>query len=191
MLAVHTGNAVNSLTQRACNDDFNPGLQSSVKFNATAGTTYRIQVGGYNGASGSITLNTRPTPRIRAFGTVVPEGDSGTTTANAVILLESAPGVPYAAPRDVSFSWSTGDIPSNPRVAHPGEDFIAASGTAVIPAGATQVTVPIQIIGDTIDEPPALYGEWGLFTANSPSANAIIDTTTFFGLGLFIIIDDD
>jgi hypothetical protein len=40
----------------ACNDD-SCGLQSSISFAATAGTTYYIVVDGYNGASGSYTLN--------------------------------------------------------------------------------------------------------------------------------------
>ncbi len=64
VLAVYTGNAVNSLTAIGKNDDVNPGvtLTSSVSFNAVAGTTYRIAVDGYNnngsgGDIGSITLN--------------------------------------------------------------------------------------------------------------------------------------
>jgi len=39
----------------ACNDDF-CGLQSSVTFAAVAGTTYKIRLGGYNGAQGTGTL---------------------------------------------------------------------------------------------------------------------------------------
>ncbi|HEU4770080.1 MAG TPA: NF038122 family metalloprotease, partial [Pyrinomonadaceae bacterium] len=66
VLAVYTGNAVNSLTPvpSGKNDDVDPGvnLTSSVSFNATAGTTYRIAVDGYNnsgsgGDIGAITVN--------------------------------------------------------------------------------------------------------------------------------------
>jgi hypothetical protein len=39
-----------------CNDDF-CGLQSQVSLSVTAGTCYLIQVGGFNGATGSGTLN--------------------------------------------------------------------------------------------------------------------------------------
>jgi hypothetical protein len=56
LLGVYTGSAVNGLTQVAVNDDANGTLQSQVSFNATAGTTYRIDVDGYYGASGNIAL---------------------------------------------------------------------------------------------------------------------------------------
>lgn len=56
LLAAYTGSAVNALTVRASNDDAS-GLQSRISFAATAGTVYRIAVDGYNGVSGSVTLN--------------------------------------------------------------------------------------------------------------------------------------
>jgi hypothetical protein len=63
-LAVYTGNDVSNLTLVASNDDVNfpSDLTSSVTFNATQGTTYRIAVDGYHGPShglhtGSIVLN--------------------------------------------------------------------------------------------------------------------------------------
>ena len=48
----------------------------------------------------------------------------------------------------------------------------------------------VEILGDTDVEPPTLWGEWGVVAFGSPSSNATIDTT-FFGLGIIIIIDDD
>ena len=63
VLAVYKGTAVNSLELVAQNDDTQPGaiLTSSINFQATAGTVYRIAVGGFNNGSGgdfgSITLN--------------------------------------------------------------------------------------------------------------------------------------
>jgi hypothetical protein len=59
VLAAYTGNAVNSLTPLASNDD-SCGLQSSVSFSATAGVTYRIAVDGYYNARGAVTLNWSP-----------------------------------------------------------------------------------------------------------------------------------
>ena len=59
-LGVYTGTAANGLTLIADNDDQNTsgGIYTSiVTFNATAGTIYRIQVNGYNGASGTIQIN--------------------------------------------------------------------------------------------------------------------------------------
>ena len=65
LLAVYTGGAVNSLSQVEKNDDENNAggvITSKLSFAATAGTTYRIAVDGYNlngaGAeAGNITLN--------------------------------------------------------------------------------------------------------------------------------------
>ncbi len=58
VLAVYTGSAVDALTPIACNDDF-PGLffQSRISFPVTAGTTYHVQAGGFNGQTGDLMLN--------------------------------------------------------------------------------------------------------------------------------------
>jgi hypothetical protein len=62
VVAVYTGNALGSLTRIACNDD-TPGLiQSQVSFAATAETTYRIQVGGFNGAAGDLIVHVNVGP---------------------------------------------------------------------------------------------------------------------------------
>ena len=45
------------LTQVVCNDDTS-GLQSQVTFPAVVGQRYRIQVDGFNTATGAITLRT-------------------------------------------------------------------------------------------------------------------------------------
>jgi hypothetical protein len=59
LLAVYTGNALATLSVVASNDDIVSGqqLQSTVTFTPTSGTTYRIAVDGYGGASGIVTLN--------------------------------------------------------------------------------------------------------------------------------------
>ena len=63
-LGVYSGGAVNSLSLVASNDDIDStNTRSRVTFNASAGTTYRIAVDGYNpgtgagAASGNVTLN--------------------------------------------------------------------------------------------------------------------------------------
>lgn len=122
---------------------------------------------------------------IRPFGTTAVEGDAGSHTVFASVFLEAP------SPTPVTIDWATGDVPTNPSIAHPGEDFVAASGTVTFLPGEIMQTVPIEILGDTIDEPPLLYGEWGLIQFMNPSANALLDTSSFFGLGLFIIFDDD
>jgi Ca2+-binding RTX toxin-like protein len=55
-LGVFTGNSVNALTFVAGNDDSNGTLQSKVRFNAVAGTTYRIVVDGFAAAHGPFGL---------------------------------------------------------------------------------------------------------------------------------------
>ena len=55
LLAVYTGSTPGALTEVASNDDWY-SLQSQVQFQAVAGTTYRIAVDGYGGASGDIAL---------------------------------------------------------------------------------------------------------------------------------------
>lgn len=61
LLAVYTGNAVNSLTEIASNDD-NEERQSRVSFAAAAGVTYFIAVDGYLGDTGTFTLTWSPAP---------------------------------------------------------------------------------------------------------------------------------
>jgi hypothetical protein len=57
-LGVYTGTAVNALTTLASNDDIASGNTASrVTLTATAGTTYRISVDGWNARQGSITLH--------------------------------------------------------------------------------------------------------------------------------------
>jgi hypothetical protein len=56
-LGIYTGSSVGALSETASNDDDpNGGLTSRATFNAVSGTTYRIAVDGYNGATGNITL---------------------------------------------------------------------------------------------------------------------------------------
>ena len=57
LLGVYTGSSVGSLTAVASDNDSGGNGASRVNFTATAGTTYRIAVDGYNGSMGSVTLN--------------------------------------------------------------------------------------------------------------------------------------
>lgn len=56
VVAAYTGNALNTLTLVACDDD-TFGLQSEIIFLATAGVTYHIQAGGFDVNTGDLTLN--------------------------------------------------------------------------------------------------------------------------------------
>jgi hypothetical protein len=58
LLGAYTGPSVDALTVVASNDDVGKtDLTSTVRFQATLGTTYRIRVDGYAGATGAITLH--------------------------------------------------------------------------------------------------------------------------------------
>ncbi|MCX6874982.1 MAG: M6 family metalloprotease domain-containing protein [Verrucomicrobia bacterium] len=58
ILAAYTGSAIGSLVAKASNDDVGGGDRtSSIIFAVTAGVPIQIAVDGYNGASGTITLN--------------------------------------------------------------------------------------------------------------------------------------
>lgn len=62
-----------SSTGLACNDD-RDGLQSEVAFLVSASQTYELQVGGYRGATGDLTLNVRfePLPQGDLFADAIP-----------------------------------------------------------------------------------------------------------------------
>lgn len=53
------GASVDELTPLACNDDYG-SLQSKITEPVSGGTTYLLQVGGYAGNAGSLTLNFAP-----------------------------------------------------------------------------------------------------------------------------------
>lgn len=89
LLAVYTGAAVNALSVVAQNDDTNQAanvLTSNVAWTASAGTTYRIAVDGFNAAAGSITLQiSGPAPIVecptcRVFQSGFEAGDASART---------------------------------------------------------------------------------------------------------------
>lgn len=66
LMAVYVGDSLGSLSAKAANDDFGGGLWSSVSFGVSGGTTYRIAIDGWGGASGTTRLSSNfaaaPTP---------------------------------------------------------------------------------------------------------------------------------
>ena len=124
-----------------------------------------------------------PRPTTTPGLAVVAEGDSGQVIADVPMTLSSAAAV------TITVDWTTPDVPLNPTIARSGLDYPAASGTVTFAPGESVKHLPITVLGDTIDEPPALYGEWGVVALSNPT-NATLDTS-FFGLGIVVIIDDD
>jgi len=100
LLAVYTGNAINSLTTIAANDNLTVGVPiSRVNFQAVSNTTYLIAVDGRAGASGSgiATLNwTGPTPPSI---TAQPQGSNVIAGATVTFNVTAAGSVP------LSYQW--------------------------------------------------------------------------------------
>ena len=87
LCAVYTGSSVSGLTVVSANDDEVPDQTKTSKlvFQAVVGTTYRIAVDGYSGATGNIVLNwNQPAPPINDnFGNpVVLTGSSGNSSGS-------------------------------------------------------------------------------------------------------------
>ncbi|GEM_PF-733288 len=113
MLSVHSNSCPGTPgTSIVCNDDF-CGVQSSVTFAATQGTTYKIRVSGFGGATGAFTL-TLSGPGTVGFGsnacssaTAVTDGSYTGSIFNATNDAAGTCGSTTTA-RDVWFSYTAG-----------------------------------------------------------------------------------
>lgn len=94
VLAVYTGPSLEELAVVGCNDD-SQGLQSRVAFDATSGTTYHIQVGGFYGDQGELGLNVyglsgdAPENDARADAIVIPERPYANSQSTFAATLEA------------------------------------------------------------------------------------------------------
>lgn len=113
-----------------------------------------------------------------------PEGDSGSAVFDLPVTLDAPSG------RTVTIDWSMLAVPSEPTIAIPGVDVADTTGTLTFAPGETVQYVPVEVLGDTIAEPPLLWGEWALVQLSSP-VHTTIDVSGLFGLGIVIIVDDD
>ncbi len=94
ILSVYTGASLGSLTQVACDDDDGvTTFQASLDFNAVGGTTYWVQVGGWDGSYGVVNLNVIDDP-----GADPPTWPGGSYVEASDVLEEEA-----------SLMWSAAD----------------------------------------------------------------------------------
>jgi len=117
LLAVYTGGAVSGLTPVASNDDNGAGgLWSSVSLPVTAGTTYRIAIDGYGGATGATSLAgsftaATPTPGPTApaapTGLVATPGNASASIAFNAGASNGAAITNYKYSLDNGASWTT------------------------------------------------------------------------------------
>ena len=89
----------------ACNDDAT-GLQSLVTWQADPGTTYFIQVGGFNGATGDIVMNVS-----EGLGSVVCAGNANSTGVGALLRACGSDTV-----ADNAMTLEVTDLPANQNV---------------------------------------------------------------------------
>jgi hypothetical protein len=86
LLAVYTGDALANLVEKASNDnDPDCTNRSSVSFDAESGTTYRIAVDGFDGATGDVSLSLSLAPSNDAFDNAVElSGETGTVSGTTI-----------------------------------------------------------------------------------------------------------
>ncbi len=118
-------------------------------------------------------------------GAGIVEGDTGSKVLQIPVSLSQAVG------SDVSIDFATLNLAPATGFAQSGVDFQATSGTLTIPSGNLVGYVDIPVFGDTVDEPPLLWGEWLLVSFSNLPPGITLDTNVFFGVGIGIIIDDD
>jgi hypothetical protein len=180
VLGVYTGASLATLTQVAANDD-GVGLQSTVTFMATAGTTYWVAIDGKAGASGDVTLQvvaplgvTGSLPNVVVQGAtsrvVRVQGSGFKSGATAAI---SGAGITILS---TTFS-STGELvlvvavdPAAPRGARDvtvtNPDTASATGVGILAVEAASSTIAITGLGydDTAPDstPPIAIGFGGM-----------------------------
>jgi hypothetical protein len=115
LLGIYTGTSVSNLTLVASNDDivYSVDVQSTVTFTPVQGTTYRIAVDGYGGASGIIQLNWNqsgaPAPDLVIWGPAVsPSFITRTFASNDCEVVEGCATV--GTHRLLSFTTETRNI---------------------------------------------------------------------------------
>jgi hypothetical protein len=82
-------------------------------------------------------------PVLDIKGSIVVEGDTGTTNASFVVTLSTAP---TTTPITVTYSTVDGTAKAN-------SDYVPTTGTLTFNPGVTQQTVVVPVIGDLTDEP--------------------------------------
>jgi disulfide oxidoreductase YuzD len=93
-----------------------------------------------DGSARAVIIDDDP-PEILVSDILIAEGDSGTTSGVFRLTLSSVLANPIA----VDFATADG-------TAMAGQDYAHVSGNVVFPAGATNITVTVPVLGDTLPE---------------------------------------
>ena len=101
-------------------------------------------------------------PALSIGDASVDEGDSGSTTLDFTVTLDSA------ATATVTVEWATSD-----GTATAGTDYTAGNGTLTFNAGDSSKTVSVTVAGDNVDEPDETFE----VTLTNPSGATLGDDT--------------
>jgi Calx-beta domain-containing protein/uncharacterized protein DUF4214 len=193
VMGVYTGNAVNSLTVIAQHDDVVNGTvrTSSVTFNATAGTTYKIAVDGYNnggagGDVGSVKLNWNASnciPSIVLFGQQFFAVNESAGFATIAITRNGNTSGSATVNFATSDSAGLASCVVNNGVASERCDYATTVGTARFDAGASVTTFIVPIVNDALVEGDENF----TVTLSSPSGVSLGSPPT----ATVTIIDND
>jgi hypothetical protein len=193
-LSIYTGSGIGALTSVASNDDYNGSLQSLVSFTATSGTTYRIQVDGYNASWGSIALSWLFNPP--------PIADFDGDRTSDVSVFRPSSGTWYVHPSaggaDTATQWgASGDVPvpgdydgdghADPAIFRPSTGLWAihnsAGGDTTLTYGiGSDVPVPGDYDGDGKTDIAVYRPATGTWFIHRSSINTDL-AVTFGGLG--------
>jgi hypothetical protein len=165
ILTIYTGNSLSGLSQVTFNDDTTSGsdVTSTVTFNATQGTVYRINVNGYDnsgdgGDTGSIKLNWSASNCTQASPTIQLSASSysfGEAVGQAQITVTRTGDTSAAATVNYATSDTAGLTPCNTLntgAASSRCDYATTTGTLQFAAGDSSKTIFIPVVDDAYAE---------------------------------------
>lgn len=143
-LNAYTGVAVNALTAITSNDDAcvntTPNAYaSSIAFAVTSGTTYRIQLDGYNGLTGNYLFSYSMSPLVTVVNTTN-GAEAGPTSGVITVSLSTTSAT------NTVISYTVGGTATS------GSDYTALPLSVTVPAGSTTATINVPVINDAVVE---------------------------------------
>ncbi|HLL17111.1 MAG TPA: Calx-beta domain-containing protein [Pyrinomonadaceae bacterium] len=126
------------------------------------------------GAQKTATLtiqDSKSRPSLIPVSLAVPEGESGVTNAQFVVQLS------HPSAETISANYATANL-----TATANSDYVPASGTITFQPGEMEKTIPLQINGDTVEEPNERF----LITFSN-----LVNATLTVGTNFVTIVNDD
>ena len=150
-------------------------------FNATAGTTYQIAVDGFDGSSGSITLNWMQAAPPVLFNFSQANYQVGESDNSATLIVTRPTTTPGGAP--ITGTYTVGYTLTD-GTASAGSDYTATTGTLTFGDGQATMPLLINIINNAVVEPSETFN---VSLVNPSSGTALGSQST----ATVTIVDDD